>query len=145
MTPYHSDWVDDEISLDESARPIIVCLCGSTRFYDAFRQANYDETMAGKIVLTVGHYPHTSTRRVIIDGCMGQQECDVEVVNTHSENVGCTPEKKIELDKLHFKKIELADEVLILNVGGYIGQSTRNELQYAQKLLKTIRYLENPA
>ena len=42
------------------ALPTIVCLCGSTRFYDTFQQANFDETMAGKIVLSVGFYPHST-------------------------------------------------------------------------------------
>lgn len=40
------------------ARPRVVCLCGSTRFYDEFQRANYERTMAGEIVLSVGFYPH---------------------------------------------------------------------------------------
>ena len=103
--------------------PTIVCLCGSTRFYDAFQKANYQETMAGKIVLSVGFYPHCSER-------------------AHGEAVGCTDEQKQALDRLHFRKIELADEVLILNVGGYIGESTRRELNHATALGKRIRLLE---
>lgn len=106
--------------------PRIVCLCGSTRFYEAFVQANYDETMAGRIVLSVGHYPHRPE-------------------TLHGEQVGCTPAQKIELDKLHFRKIELADEILVLNVAGYIGESTRNEINHATALGKPIRYLETPA
>lgn len=106
-------------------RPIIVCLCGSTRFKDAFDDANYHETMAGKIVLSVGFFMHASGNR-------------------HGESIGATPEQKIALDALHFHKIDLADEVLILNVGGYIGESTRKELNHAKKMGKPIRYLENP-
>jgi hypothetical protein len=102
---------------------MIVCLCGSTRFYEAFQQANYRETMAGKIVLSVGHYPHSTTQ-------------------AHGENVGCTPEQKLKLDELHLTKIDLADEVLILNVGGYIGESTAREISYARSLGKTVRFLE---
>lgn len=101
----------------------IVCLCGSTRFYEAFQRANYDETMAGKIVLSVGHYPHSSEQ-------------------AHGESVGCTPEQKIALDELHKRKIDLADEVYVLNVGGYIGDSTRSELEYAREHGKAIRFLE---
>lgn len=115
-----------------SERPTIVCLCGSTRFYTAFQEANYRETMAGKIVLSVGFYrpsPQSEAERERHDG-------------THGESWGCTPEQKIALDALHFRKIEMADEVLILNVGGYIGESTRNELNHAIKHGKTIRYLE---
>ena len=101
--------------------PKIVCLCGSTRFYQQFQQANYEETMAGKIVLSVGFYPKRGD---------------------HNELVGCTSEQKTALDELHKRKIDLADEVLVLNVGGYIGESTRSEVEYAEKLRMPIRYLE---
>ena len=101
--------------------PKIVCLCGSTRFYTHFQEANYQETMAGNIVLSVGFYPRQGA---------------------HNESVGCTPEQKKALDELYFHKIELADEILVLNVGGYIGESTRNEINHAAKLGKPIRYLE---
>ena len=79
--------------------------------------------MAGKIVLSVGFFMHATGNR-------------------HGEEVGATPEQKIKLDELHKRKIDLADEVLILNVGGYIGASTRSELEYAIKHNKIIRYLE---
>lgn len=114
------------VSPDEGARPTIVCLCGSTRFYDAWQQAEFDETMAGRIYLSVGFYHHSS----------GEME------KVHGEGVGITPEDKKMLDELHLRKIDLADEVLILNVAGYIGQSTNNELRYAHSLGKRIRFLE---
>lgn len=108
-----------------SDRSTIVCLCGSTRFYPAFQEANYRETMAGKIVLSVGFYPHAQAEM-------------------HGEEKGCTPEQKVKLDELHLKKIDLADEVLILNVGGYIGESTRRELAHAISKGKIVRFLEEP-
>jgi len=100
-----------------------VCLCGSTRFKDAFDDANYRETMAGRIVLSVGFFMHATGNR-------------------HGEGVGATPEQKIALDALHLRKIELADEVLVLNVGDYIGDSTGREIAYAHSLGKPVRYLE---
>jgi hypothetical protein len=103
--------------------PKIVCLCGSTRFYKQFMVANYEETMAGRIVLSVGFYPHA-------------------VNEMHGEGVGITPEQKEALDALHKKKIDLADEVYVLNVGGYVGDSTRNEIEHARKTGKPIRWLE---
>jgi hypothetical protein len=106
------------------AFPSIVCLCGSTRFAEAFRKANYEETMAGRIVLSVGFYPHSS--------------------EIHGEGVGCTADQKAALDELHKRKVELADEVLILNVGGYIGSSTRGELEHAREMGKVVRFLEPP-
>ena len=63
----------------------------------------------------------------------------------HAEHHGAEalgPDVVERLDTLHFRKIDLADEVLILNVGGYIGESTRNELEYAKKMGKVIRFLE---
>lgn len=104
-------------------RPIIVVLCGSTRFYEQFQRSNYDETMAGKIVLSVGFYLHRPD-------------------SVHGEALGCTTEQKIALDELHKRKIDLADEVFVLNVGGYIGESTRSEIEYAKVIGRPIRYLE---
>jgi hypothetical protein len=108
---------------EQEPRPKVVCLCGSTRFYEAFMRANYDETMAGHIVLSVGFFLHRPD-------------------TAHGQTLGCTPEQKIALDELHKRKIDLADEVFVLNVGGYIGSSTRSEIDYALAHSKPIRYLE---
>jgi hypothetical protein len=106
------------ISRNSSDFPIIVCLCGSTRFGKTFKGANLRETLAGKIVLSIG--------------------CDFK----SDDALGLTEEDKKRLDELHKRKIDLADEVLILNVNGYIGDSTRSELEYAYKTGKRIRFLE---
>jgi len=101
--------------------PTIVCLCGSTRFGEAFNEANLRLTLAGEIVLTVG--------------------CD-----TKSDNELFTPERlawlKPMLDELHKRKIDLADYIFVLNVGGYIGESTRSEINYAKAHGKRVEYLE---
>jgi hypothetical protein len=104
--------------------PTITVLCGSTRFYDAFQQANYDLTMAGHIVLSVGFYPHAKAE------------------HGHGEGIGHDSAEKVALDELHKRKIDLADEVLVLNVDGYIGDSTRSEIAYAELTGKPIQYLE---
>jgi hypothetical protein len=104
-------------------RPKIVCLCGSTRFKKAFDIANYEETIKGNIVLSVGFYVHAKE-------------------GEHGEQVGCSPELKIKLDELHKRKIDLADEVFVLNVYGYIGDSTFSEIEYAKLHNKPVRYLE---
>ena len=108
----------------EIAHPEIVCLCGSTRFYDAFQQANYDLTMQGKIILSVGFYPHATAEA------------------GHGEGVGHDSAQKVKLDELHKRKIDLADRVFVLNVGDYVGESTRSEIEYARAHGKTIEYLE---
>lgn len=99
-------------------KPRIVCLCGSTKFKQAFIEANFKETMAGRIVLSVGWFSHT-------DGNIYQP----------------TPEEKLALDELHKRKIDLCDEVYVLDVDGYIGDSTRSEIRYAHATGKPIRFL----
>jgi hypothetical protein len=104
--------------------PRIVVLCGSTRFYDEFQQANYDLTMRGEIVLSVGFYPHAKAE------------------HGHGEGVGHDSVEKVALDELHKRKIDLADYVYVLNVGGYIGDSTRSEIDYALAIGRPVQYLE---
>ena len=108
--------------------PLIVCLCGSTRFYDAFQQANYDLTMTGRIVLSVGFYPHAKAE------------------HGHGEGVGHDSAEKTALDELHKRKIDLADEVLVVSdESGYFGESTRGEIEYAYQHGKPVRYLYRAA
>jgi hypothetical protein len=98
-------------------KPTVVCLCGSTRFKAAYIKAARDETLDGKIVLSVGLFGH-------------------------EEGIDMSGPVKQMLDELHRSKIEMADEVLFLNVDGYLGESTTKELAYAMDLGKKIRYLE---
>ncbi len=109
---------------DLPSMPRIVCLCGSTRFRDAFTEMNERETLAGRVVLSVGSF-----RRAAMD-TGGWLEFEEEV--------------KENLDALHRQKIDLADEILVLNVGGYVGESTRSEIEHAYRTGKAVRYLELP-
>ena len=107
-----------ELEAQRDWLPKIVCLCGSTRFMKVFRQANLTETLAGKIVLSIG-------------------------CNTKSDDALGLSTKDIErLKELHLRKIDLADEVYVLNVGGYIGSSTRKEIEYAESLNMPVKYLK---
>jgi hypothetical protein len=104
--------------------PPIVCLCGSTRFVDEFNRQRRDLTRAGQIVLSI------------------------EIVTTQAatdDPQHTDPALKARLDELHKRKIDLADYVLILNVGGCIGPSTRAEITYARQHGKPISYLHTPA
>jgi 8-oxo-dGTP diphosphatase len=103
-------------------RPPIVCLCGSTRFSETFHEANLRETLAGKIVLSIG--------------CDTKSDADLQLAGQ------LTPDDKARLDELHLRKIDLADEILVLNVGGYLGDSTRREIAYASAQQKRIRWWE---
>src|SRR6266496_1102237 len=95
----------------------VVCLCGSTRFRSAFELANMDETLRGNLVISVGLFGHSDhpdgSRFLAADG---------------DESTAV----KQDLDALHFRKIDLADEVLVVNVGGYVGSSTKREITYAR-------------
>lgn len=107
---------------DEVAGPEVVVLCGSTRFFDQFRAQNLRLTLEGKIVLSIG----CDTKS---DGDLFGQTEDLDTI-------------KHRLDELHKRKIDLADRVLVLNIGGYIGESTRSEIAYAEKRHRRIDYLE---
>jgi hypothetical protein len=103
-----------------SSRPVIVVHCGSTRrAMDAFEEWRLRDTLDGMIVLTIG-------------------------AKKHDQELGLTPEQAEHLDILHLWKIELADFVRVFNVGGYVGTSTRREIEYAKRLGKPIVYLEEP-
>ena len=99
-------------------KPKIVCICGSTKFKQEFIQANFDLTMKGYIVLTVGWFSHS----------------DGDIFTPSAE-------QKKALDELHKWKIDLADEVFIVDVDGYIGESTRSEIAYAVSHHKVINFL----
>ena len=105
------------------SRPKIVCLCGSTRFMEAFHAAGWSYTLKDYIVLSVGVCKHADK-----DGAHGAEVLGPDVVER--------------LDTLHLRKIDLADSVFVLNVGGYICQNTRNEINYAESIGKPIAYLE---
>ncbi|MGG7653538.1 hypothetical protein [Kocuria rosea] len=98
----------------EPSSPRVVCICGSTRFRAEITEANRVETMAGRIVVAPGVYGH--------------------------DGDPMTDEDKTRLDELHRRKIDLADEVLVVNPDGYIGHSTRLEIGYAVLSGKPVRY-----
>ena len=102
----------------------IVCLCGSTRFKDEFARQNARLTLEGRIV--------------VLPGFFGREPGDDKPDDFPVVSEG----DKRALDELHFRKIELADRVLVLNVGGYIGRSTAREIGYAEGVDVPVDYLE---
>ena len=103
----------------------VITLCGSTRFKDEFMEAQKRLTLEGNIVISVGLFGHAG---------------DAEVWENMDE--GTLTKTKEMLDDMHKRKIDMADEILVINVGGYIGSSTRSEIEYAKMNGKTVRYLE---
>lgn len=104
----------------------VVTLCGSTRFKEQFMDAQKRLTLAGYIVISVGLFGHAG---------------DQEVWDGMDE--GTLSKTKEMLDDMHKRKIDMADEIYVINVGGYIGASTRSEIQYAEEHGKPVRYYQN--
>lgn len=103
----------------------IITLCGSTKFKDEFLKAQKDLTLKGNIVISVGLFGHSG---------------DSEVWENMDE--GTLTKTKEMLDDMHKRKIDLADEIFVINVGGYIGESTKSEIEYAKATGKKVNYLE---
>ena len=103
----------------------VVTLCGSTRFKDQFMEAQKRLTLEGNIVISVGLFGHSG---------------DSEVWENMDE--GTLTRTKEMLDEMHKAKIDMADSIFVINVGGYIGSSTRSEIDYAIAHGKEVRYLE---
>lgn len=102
-------------------KPKVVCFCGSLRFIEKFKEVEYESVINGTIAL--------------LPCCMF---VDIE------REYGQASDYKLMADELHKRKIDLADEVFVLNVGGYIGNSTRSEIDYANSIGKPVKYLELP-
>ncbi len=96
----------------------VITLCGSTKFKDEFMRIQKILTLQGNIVISVGLFGHSGDDEVWTEGT-----------------------KKM-LDDMHKRKIDMADEIFVINVGGYIGESTKSEIEYAKRKNKEIGYLE---
>lgn len=95
----------------------VITLCGSTRFKKEFEEVNRKLTLEGNIVISIGCYGHAGDE--------------------------FTDEEKKMLDDIHKAKIDLADEIFVINKDKYIGSSTRSEIEYAEKNGKIVNYLED--
>jgi hypothetical protein len=96
----------------------IITLCGSTKFKDEFIAEQKRLTLEGNIVISVGLFGHSG---------------DKEVWSESTKEM---------LDDMHKRKIDLADEIFVINAGGYIGSSTKSEIEYAKQTNKGVKYLE---
>ena len=97
----------------------VITLCGSTRFKTEFLDAQKRLTLDGNIVISVGLFGHSGDDEVWAEGT------------------------KEMLDDMHKRKIDMADAIYVINVGGYIGSSTRSEIDYALQNGKEVYYLES--
>lgn len=97
----------------------VITLCGSTKFKEQFIQTQKDLTLKGYIVISVGLFGHSGDDEVWTEGV------------------------KTMLDDMHKRKIDMADEIFVINVDGYIGSSTKSEIEYALEQGKKVNYLES--
>ena len=95
----------------------VITLCGSTKFKDEFMRVQKELTLAGNIVISVGLFGHSGDKEVWTEGT------------------------KEMLDDMHKRKIDMADEIFVVNVDGYIGESTKSEIKYAKEHEKKVNYL----
>jgi hypothetical protein len=95
----------------------IITLCGSSKFKDEYETINHLLTRRGKIVISVSYYGH-------------------------ADNINFTETVKNNLDAIHKDKILLSDAIFVINKNGYIGESTKSEIEFANKHKKKIYYLE---
>ncbi|MBE6140949.1 MAG: hypothetical protein E7172_05420 [Firmicutes bacterium] len=102
----------------------VITLCGSTKFKDEFLNVQKDLTLKGNIVISVGLFGHSG---------------DNEVWENMDE--GTLTKTKEMLDDMHKRKIDMADEIFVINVNGYIGESTKSEIEYAKITGKKVNYL----
>ena len=96
----------------------VITLRGSTRFKDQFLEAQKRLTLAGNIVISVGLFGHSGDDEVWTEGT------------------------KEMLDDMHKRKIDMVDGIYVIYVDGYIGQSTRSEIEYARSQGKSVEFIE---
>ena len=96
----------------------VITLCGSVKFKEEFERIKEELTLAGNIVLTPNFF----------------RSIKKEEINNETKKM---------LDKMHKQKIDMSYEIYVINAGGYIGESTKSEIEYAKTKNKKISYLEN--
>lgn len=96
----------------------IITLCGSIRFKKEFLEIQEKLTLKGNIVFTPNFF-----------NTIKKEDITLEI--------------KEMLDKMHRQKIDISDEIYVINPGGYIGESTKSEIEYAKRMGKKVSYLEN--
>ena len=117
----HDEYIKKLDELLDMKKPNIICLCGSTRFTNEMLIKQWELTKQGNIVLSWCALPESYFK--------GPHIGDVEGV-------------KDIVDEVHLRKIDLADSVLVINIGGYFGESTTKEIAYAKKTGKPVSFLE---
>ena len=115
------DLMDDEQAHPAEGEAKVVTLCGSTRFEAEFAEVNQRLTLEGCVVISLGMFSLPGP----------------------PDDAGAAddPDLRARLGRVHLQKIRMADEVYVIDPGGYVGESVRREIAYAESLGKPVRYL----
>ena len=115
------DLMHDQQTQPAEGRAKVITLCGSTRFEAEFAQVNQRLTLEGCVVISLAMFslPDLAGYDWTID----------------------SSDLRGRLAGVHLQKIRMADGVYVVDPGGYVGESTRREIAYAQSLGKPVRYL----
>lgn len=97
----------------------VVTLCGSTKFKEDFMRVQKELTLQGYIVVSIGLFGHSGDNEVLTEGT------------------------KEMLEDMHKRRIDMADEIYVINKDGYIGSSTLSEIAYAESKGIPINYMES--
>ena len=117
-TPYYELLRGMVNSYVEEPKFRVITLCGSTRFKEEFIEVQKRLTLEGNIVISAGVFEHF---------------CDDRIWESGTKEM---------LDEMQRKKIDMSNEIFVINKGGYIGESTRAEIKYALARKKSVRYFE---
>jgi hypothetical protein len=101
-----------------AAEPTVVTLCGSLRFRDKLERLEAELSLAGHVVLAPAAL---------------------------DPSVALGADARARLGEVHLRKVAMAEEVLVVNVGEYVGESTGREIEHARALGIPVRFLEPPA
>lgn len=108
------------------SKPKVYTLCGSSRFPEAFHLVNAHLSLQGHVVISLGLFGHAD------------QPVGAKFLTSDGDEA---TKEKTQLDQLHFRKIDLSDAIFVVNVGGYVGSSTKREIAYAREHGKVVEYL----
>lgn len=108
-------WYYKKLGVMEGEYMKVITLCGSTKFKKEFEQSNRYLTLKGNIVISLAFFEQ-------------------------SEGVEITEEQANLFGEIHFRKIDMSDEIFVIDAGGYIGSSTRKEIEYAHENGKLVQY-----
>jgi hypothetical protein len=117
--------LDEHLSFLKKQRLPIICICGSSRFAEYHAIARWLFERDGKTICIMINY-------------LPQHYAESEFGVGKNDHFAEASGRKEILDELHKRKIDISDAIFVVDIDGYIGESTRSEMEYAEKLNRPI-------